>query len=144
MQDNKVQFLVIGGWALPAYGYQRFTKDVDIFIKPTKQNVARTIKALRSLGYIVDEEQEKLFFTKKVLFRQYILQTDIHPTVKGVTFSKVWKGRKETTIKGVKVFVPSVEDLIKMKQSAGRPQDMIDVGLLTEFLKQEKKENGMK
>lgn len=138
MHDHKVQFLVIGGWALPAYGYQRFTKDIDVFINPSKQNIARTIKALRSLGYVVGEEQEKLFFTKKILFRQYILQTDIHPKVKGVTFQQVWKRKKETTIKGVKVFVPSAEDLIKMKVAAGRPQDLIDIESLVEFLRQEK------
>ena len=126
--DHKVKFLVIGGWALPAYTIERMTTDVDIFIEPTEANVKKTIKALQKVGHLaVEDEHVNLFLSKKVLLREYILQTDIHPFVKGTEFKEAWRTRKETNIKGLKVFVPSLDELLKMKKAANRPKDIDDI-----------------
>lgn len=134
--EHKVKFLIIGAWALPAYGYERMTRDIDIFIKPTRLNAERTISALKSIGYdIVEDLKIKTLLTKKILLRQYILQTDIHPFVAGIDFDNAWKNRVETEIKGVNVYVPSIEDIIKMKEAAGRGKDKIDLEVLKEIQK---------
>jgi len=66
--DHKVQFLVIGAWALPAHGYVRMTQDVDIFIEPTEENAKRTITALRSMGYnVIDSIDVQTMLKKKSL-----------------------------------------------------------------------------
>ncbi len=138
--DHKVCFLVIGGWALPAYGYERMTKDVDIFIEPTEENALRTMQALKSVGYdVVNDVDVKVFLTTKVLLREYILQTDIHPFVAGADFKEAWEHRMETVIKGIKVFVPSLEDYIKMKEVAGRDIDKLDLTVLKEIQRQRNK-----
>lgn len=135
--DHKVKFLVIGAWALPAFGYVRMTEDVDLFIEPTRINAKRTIEALRSIGYLaIDEISLDTLLEKKILLRQYILKTDIHPFVKGVSFKKAWKNRKVSTIKGFQVFVPSLDDLMTMKKKAGREKDLIDLEVLKEIKKQ--------
>ena len=140
--DNKVQFLVIGAWALPAHGYERMTGDVDIFIKPTEQNAQRTIKALRAIGYrAIDEVTVPLLLSKKVLLRQYVLQTDIHSFVIGVRFEEAWKKRIKTEIKGVEVFVPSLDTLIAMKKAAGRPKDREDLRVLEKIREKKKRTN---
>ena len=128
LRDNRVLFLVVGAWAIPAYGRPRMTNDVDVFIKPTRGNAKRTIKALQAIGYAAAQDAPpELFLKKKVLFRQYILQVDIHPFVKGVSFARAWKNRKATTINGCRVFVPSLNDLIAMKKAAGRSKDKEDI-----------------
>ena len=73
---------------------------------------------------------------KKTLFRQYILDTDIHPFVAGTEFREVWKTKKEIEIEGIKVFVPSLESLIVMKRAAGRKKDLADLEYLEEIKKQ--------
>ena len=129
--EHKVKFLLIGAWSFPAYGHVRMTKDVDIFIEPTERNVRRTIAALKALGYrAVEDASIESFLTKKVLLRQYILQTDIHPFVSGIDFKEAWKHRRATKIKELKVFVPSLADLIKMKKAAGRKKDKLDLEVL--------------
>src|SRR5262249_11408511 len=61
----------------------RATLDVDIFIEPTPENAERTRAALAAFGYdLCDVSVEDLLETK-VLIRQYVLETDIHPFVKG-------------------------------------------------------------
>jgi hypothetical protein len=67
---------------------------------------------------------------KKILFRQYILATDIHPSAVGVTLETVWKNRVKDTIEGVPVFVAGLDDLIKMKRAANRPKDREDLKVL--------------
>lgn len=134
---SDVKFLVIGAWAFPAYGYVRMTQDIDIFIEATPANAEKTIAALKAVGYdVVDGVGPETFLNKKVLLREYILQTDIHPFVAGVTFEEAWANRVLTEIKGCKVYVPSLAHLIKMKKAAGREKDKTDLEALREIQKQ--------
>ena len=138
--EHNVKFVVIGGLSLPHYGFERFTQDVDIFIEPTKANVKRVIIALQKSGYdIVEKEHVNLFLSKKVLLRDYVVQTDIHPFVKGSDFKTIWKNKVETVMFGIKVFIPHIDDLLAMKKAAGRPKDKQDILWLNEFKKQSKK-----
>jgi predicted nucleotidyltransferase len=139
--DHKVKFIIIGAWALPAYGVTRMTGDVDIFIKPTPQNAKRTMKALQAIGYdVVRDVPPETFLKKKVLLRQYILQADIHPFVAGIDFDTAWRNRVKTEISGVDVYVPSLGDIMKMKKAAGRDKDKQDLKSLKEFQKQTEKQ----
>lgn len=127
---HKVVFVVIGAAAFPVHGYDRSTQDIDLFIKPTRDNAARTRDALRSVGYDITDLSVEDLLSKKTLFRQYILDTDIHPFVKGVTFDAVWKRRVRSLCSGVPVYFSSLTDLILMKKAAGRPKDLDDLSYL--------------
>lgn len=134
---HKVKFLVIGAWALPAYGYSRATQDIDIFFSPTQANARKVRAALYAVGYTVIELLTvQQILSKKILLRQYVLQTDLHPFVAGVNFETAWKSRREVEIKGLKVFVPSLDNLIAMKKAAGRLKDLGDLEVLKEIQKQ--------
>jgi predicted nucleotidyltransferase len=129
--DHNVKFVVIGAWAFPAYKYSRSTYDIDIFYEPTKRNIKNIIQALKKAGYDgIEELTEKQLKTKKILLRQYVQDTDIHPFVAGVEFKEVWKRKKETTIEKVKVFIPSLDHIIDMKRAAGRAKDIADLEVL--------------
>ncbi len=143
--DHKVKFLVIGAWALPAYGRTRFTKDVDVFFEPTKANAKRLVNALADVGYdgITDVPLE-IVLSKKILMRDYVLQADSHPSVKGASFKQAWKNKVEANIEGLKVFVPSLDNLIAMKEAAGRPLDLLDLEYLYEVRARSKKKSANK
>lgn len=47
LRENAVEFVIIGASAFPVYGYSRATLDIDIFIRPEKDNAQRTLKALK-------------------------------------------------------------------------------------------------
>ena len=51
LKENDVRFVVIGGVACVAHGFDRLTKDIDIFVEPTMENMQRTFNALTTLGY---------------------------------------------------------------------------------------------
>ena len=93
LKENKVRFVVIGATAFPVHGYSRATLDIDIFIEPNEDNARRTLEALRKFGYDVSDISVDDLLTNKVLIRQYLVETDIHPFVKGVGFERIWSNK---------------------------------------------------
>jgi predicted nucleotidyltransferase len=130
LNDHNVEFVIIGATAFPVHGYARATLDIDIFIRPDYQNVTRLMDALRHFGYDLSDITLEDLLTKKVLIRQYLVETDIHPFVSGTTFDQVWKNRVSGTYGNEKVYYASLDDLIIMKEAAGRPKDVEDLRIL--------------
>lgn len=130
LNAHKVRYVIIGAAAFPVHGYDRATQDIDIFIEPTLVNARRTYEALESIGYDLQTIPTETLLHKKVLLRQYLLDTDIHPFVTGVTFATVWKHRVSARCEGIQTTFASLDDLIRMKQAAGRPKDKEDLRYL--------------
>jgi len=133
LRENAVEFVVIGAAAFPVHGYSRATLDLDVFIRPDRENARRTLNGLREFGYDVTDLTVDELLTKKVLIRQYIVETDIHPFVTGTTFERVWANKVEGTYGEIPVFFASLDDLIEMKKAAGRPKDLEDLKYLLEL-----------
>lgn len=138
LKDNRVRFVIIGATAFPVHGYSRATLDTDIFIKPDKANAQRTLKALREFGYDVTSLTSDDLLTKKVLIRQYMVEADVHPFVKGITFEKVWKNRVKARFGKTFVWFASLDDLITMKKAASRVKDVEDLRYLSRLKKRSK------
>jgi predicted nucleotidyltransferase len=130
LRENRVRFVVIGATAFPVHGYSRATLDVDIFIEPEKENAQKTWKALKEFGYDVVDITIDDLLTKKVLIRQYLVETDIHPLVKGITFKRVWRNKVKARFGKTFVWFASLDDLITMKKAASRPKDIEDLRYL--------------
>ena len=135
LNAHNVEFVIIGAPAFPVHGYARATLDIDLFIRPGPENARRTLKALKEFGYDVTDLSEEDLLSKKVLIRQYLVETDIHPLVQGATFDQVWKNLVSGTYGNEKAFYASLGDLITMKKAAGRPKDIEDLKVLLRLKK---------
>ena len=105
---------------------------------PNLKMSARVLDSLRDFGYDITEITPEDLLTKKVLIRQYLVETDIHPFVTGITFDQVWENRISGTFGKEKVYYASLDDLIMMKEAAGRPKDLEDLKAL-KTLKEKRK-----
>jgi predicted nucleotidyltransferase len=130
LNAHNVRYVIIGATAFPVHGYARATLDIDIFIEPTPENADRTRKALAAFGYDLSDVSADDLLKTKVLIRQYLLETDIHPFVKGVSFHEVWQNRLEDRIGKTPAAFASLDDLIRMKEAADRPKDREDLRAL--------------
>jgi len=138
LSEHKVKFIIIGAAAFPVHGYVRTTLDVDIFIKPTEQNARNCLEALRDFGYDVTDITVEDLLRKKVLIRQYLLEVDLHPFVKGAKFIDVWKNKVKDKIGKTDAYFACLNDLIRMKKAAGRPKDKEDLKVLLRLKKRKK------
>lgn len=131
LKEHKVRFVIIGAAVFPVHGYSRSTLDIDIFIKPEKSNAENTRKALKEFGYDVSDITIKYLLTKKLLIRQCLPcsfpKLELGNEPKGVTFDQVWENKVKARFGKTFVWFASLNDLIEMKRSAGRPKDLEDI-----------------
>ncbi|PKN00646.1 MAG: hypothetical protein CVU78_00295 [Elusimicrobia bacterium HGW-Elusimicrobia-2] len=144
LNENKVEYVIIGAFAFSSIGYTRDTLDIDILIKPEIKNIRKCRTAIESLGYDFQDMTDEDILKYKILFRGQSNRLDIHPSVKGVTFKEIWKNKKTECLGKTKGYFASLNDLIKMKKAAGRPKDIEDLKYLEEIKKQTKENRSKK
>lgn len=131
LNENNVRYVIIGATAFPVHGFVRVTSDIDIYIDPTLENAQRTHNAITKFGYDTHDLTAQEMLEKKILIHGYVVESDYHPYVKGVSsFEKIWAGSVIGDIEGVPTRFAGLDDLIEMKKAAGRPKDIEDLRYL--------------
>lgn len=134
LNDKKVEYLIVGGFAVILHSEPRYTKDLDIWIKPSLENAKKVYEALAEFGAPLDQLDISVEdFTKEGYFVQFgrePARIDLLMSVKGLEFETAWENKVEVELGDITVFVVSRDDLIDAKLEAGRPQDLIDAKAL--------------
>jgi hypothetical protein len=136
-----VDYIVIGGVAVGFHGYVRATKDLDIVPAPGRQNLDRLAAVLRALQAELDgagdfdagEMPDPLDPEALAQGGNWVLQTRLgrFDVMQWLGGSELWEmlapGAIEVDLDGLAVKVASYEDLVALKQQAGRPSDLEDL-----------------
>jgi hypothetical protein len=130
-QSHGVKYLVVGGYAVIYHAQPRFTKDLDLFIKPDAANAKATYAALAEFGAPLQDIRPNDFTDRNNFFRfgRDPKGFDILPDIPGVDFDAAWERRVEIVVDektGLKANFISADDLIASKLASGRPQDLAD------------------
>jgi len=131
---NKVIYLVIGGYAVVQYAEPRFTNDLGVLISTDPVNAQAVYNALREFGAPLTGLTPKDFSEEGFFFQMGVVpvRVDLLMGIPGIQFEECWNRRVEVDFDGLKVIFISKLDLIASKRAAGRPQDLIDVDLLSQ------------
>jgi predicted nucleotidyltransferase len=127
-----VEFLLVGGYAVAFHGRPRATKDIDIVLEASPENLARTARALTRFGappnvvqaIAAMQESEVVFMGQPPLRIDFLRQID------GVASAGLFSRAEVAVIDGKRIKVISLDDLIANKRAAGRPQDLLDAEFL--------------
>jgi hypothetical protein len=132
LTEKEAKFLIIGGYAVIHYAEPRYTKDLDVLIGTDPDNAKKVFQALIEFGAPMDNVTSQDFCTPEVFFQIGLPpnRIDMIVTVPGVDFETAYTRRGTMSIGQMLVPVISRDDLIKAKLMAGRPQDLVDAGLL--------------
>lgn len=141
LEKEKVDYVLIGGFAMVLYGMPRATQDINIFIKNQKENIDRLQKALFAV------------FNTKNIFEIAYSEFQNYPVIRygtdegyyvdiltsiGTTFSFDDLIIDELTVEDHKIKIASVETLYKLKEKTLRAIDKSDLLFLKQLLKSKK------
>jgi len=130
--DQKVEFIVVGAYALAAHGFPRATGDMDIWIKPNEKNSKKVYKALAQFGAPINEIREDEFSQPGLIFQIGVVprRIDIITKIDAVEFGEADSDKIFVDIDDLKIPVLSIDKLIKNKMATGREKDLLDAKLL--------------
>jgi predicted nucleotidyltransferase len=128
----EVEYLVIGGYAVSIHGYPRSTKDLDVCIKISEANAKKMVYVINEFGFESLKLKEEDFSRRDFITQlgQEPVRIDILNDLNGVPFEFAWKNRKEINFEGCKINFIGYNELLKVKEKAGRPQDLADISKL--------------
>ena len=129
LNANRVDYLLVGGYAVGLHGYPRATVDLDVWVRAAPDNAERILKALRTFGFEVPALQPHLFTDPRSIVRFGVppFRIEIMTSIDGVEYDAC-RGRADTMVLDqVHVPVISLEDLKANKRAAGRHKDLADL-----------------
>lgn len=132
LNDESVKYLLVGAYALAAHGYPRATMDMDIWVMPSRENAEAVLRALCRFGALLqgltleDLQKDDTIFQIGVAPRRI----DVITGATGLRFEEAFKRSLAIDVEGIKIHVPSIDDLIRNKKASGRTKDLADVEAL--------------
>ena|SRR5438093_7127391 len=129
LNSYRVEYLLVGGYAVGYYGYPRATADMDVWVAISTENANRVVAALREFGFRPDAVPPVLFLTENRVVRLGVppLRLEIITTISGVTFAECYPQRTRAVLSGVDVPLISLHHLKINKAASGRPKDLDDL-----------------
>jgi hypothetical protein len=125
---KKIEYLVIGGYAVGYHGYPRATGDLDIWIAMNEQTAMKMVEVLKEFGFDPPELQKALFLKEQKVIRMGVppMRLEILTSIDGVDFEACFSNRLVADFGDFEVNMISKSDLLINKRASGRPQDLVD------------------
>lgn len=132
LNSNGVEYLVVGGYALAAYGHPRYTGDLDFWVAANEANADKVLAALVQFGF------GDLGISKQDLARPgQVIQLgyppgriDLLTSIDGVNFADCYPRRMTAIVDGIALDFISIEDFKTNKRAVGRHRDLADLEAL--------------
>jgi hypothetical protein len=123
-----VQYVIVGGYAFAIHAEPRFTKDLDVFIKPDSENADKLVRVLKQFGFeSIELKIDDFIEEDQVIQLGYPpLRIDILTGISGVDFEEAWKNRVEGEYDGQIAYFIGKNELRKNKLATGRASDLQD------------------
>jgi hypothetical protein len=129
LNATRVDYLLVGGYAVGLHGYPRATVDLDVWVRATPDNAERVVQALRAFGFDLPALQPKLFVDPRsiVRFGTPPFRIEIMTSIDGVDYDTCRRRPSVFDVEGLTVPVISLDDLKANKRAAGRNKDLADL-----------------
>ncbi|MBN1392667.1 MAG: nucleotidyltransferase family protein [Sedimentisphaerales bacterium] len=131
---HKVEYIVVGGYALAFHGAPRFTGDIDLLVKPDSKNARRILAALNYFGFGSLDLSESDFTRQNSVVQLGVppVRIDIITSLSGVDWDKAQAGKVAGDYGGVAVYFLGKKEFILNKKATGRKKDLADIEALDE------------
>lgn len=142
--DAKVEFILVGGYAVIYHGYGRTTGDMDIWLKPDNENKMMLIQALAAAGIIQEDldQLNQMDFSKPIAFHldEPPKRIDFLTHLSGLNYDEANKMKVFLSVEGKQVPVLHLDHLIINKLASNRAKDKADIEELQKIMQLKKKD----
>jgi hypothetical protein len=130
--DEGAEFIVVGAHAVMFHTEPRYTKAIDVWVRPTHANAERTLRALVKFGAPMADLTVTDLSAVGTIFQIGVApnRIDVITSIEAVDFADAWTRRVSSTYGGVPISLLSLDDLLVNKRAVGPPQDQLDVAKL--------------
>jgi hypothetical protein len=143
LNSEGADYVVIGGMAVLFHTPFRTTRDIDVLIEPSLENARRVRRAVARWGGFEPVFSEEDFVAGDILSFGGLLRVEVHSDVPGVDWDEVWARRVPAEFSGVPTCFASLDDLIAMKEAAGRKEkDLPDLRRLRLLRERRREDEG--
>lgn len=133
LNNQQVEYILVGGLSVYAHGYGRTTGDMDIWTNQTEDNYVKLSSAFQEFGMpVFDMTLEAYLSADKDVFSfgRSPQKIEILTQVKGLVFEQAYPSSEFREIEGVMLRLIGRDDLIKAKEAVNRLKDQLDVQML--------------
>ena len=129
LNEKKVEYMVIGGYAVGYHGYPRSTGDLDVWVGMSPVNAARVVMALREFGFDIPKLSPDLFLEEDRIVRMGVVpfRIEVVTTISGVHFEECYAARDVGLLDDVEASFISLHHLKINKEASGRLKDLTDL-----------------
>ena len=133
LNANKVEYIIVGGYALAFHGAPRYTGDIDIFVKPSIENAQHILAALDVFGFgsldlKIDDFKSK---DKVVQLGVPPVRVDIMTSISGVSWENAFAGSVKGNYADIPVKYIGLNEFVVNKRAIGRKKDLSDLEALS-------------
>lgn len=134
LTEHRVEFVVVGGYALALHGAPRYTGDLDIFVRPTRDNAIRLLAAVQAFGFPTEQLTADVVVAESALVQLGVppLQLHIMSAIDGVTWDEVWQEHDAAMLAGLQIPFIGRRAFVANKRASGRTQDLADLEAIGE------------
>jgi predicted nucleotidyltransferase len=129
LEEHAIEYMIVGGYAVAYHGFPRFTKDIDLFFRLTKENAIRLREALVAFGFREEDLPVEAFTTtgNVLTFGTVPTRVDLMNEIDGVTYDEACPNAVRGKYGNVEVTFIGLADLVKNKKATPRTKDKGDV-----------------
>ena len=112
LNENKVKYLVVGGYAVAFHGHPRYTKDIDVWIELSPDNANNLLNALKKFGFgSLGLKPDDFLESDQIIQLGYPPnRIDILTTLKDLKFEDCYKTKVEVEIQGLHIDFIDIEN----------------------------------
>ena len=141
LNAHKVQYLIVGGYALAFHGHPRYTKDIDVWIAADSENAQKMLNVLKDFGFASLSLSQQDFLEQGNIIQLGFPpnRIDILTSVDGIQFADSLSESSIIEVDGIAIHLIGIHKLIENKTASGRLQDLADVEKLQALLSEQDK-----
>ena len=129
LNSRSVDYVIVGAHSLAFHGRPRYTGDLDILVRPTRDNAQQLLEVLNQFGFVQAGFKEPDFVEPERMIQlgRAPSRIDLLTSISGVHTDEAFATKVSATFYGIPVFMLGKDALIRNKRAVGQPQDLADL-----------------